>query len=201
MARKLKTYQTSVGFFDMAVAAPSMKAALEAWGSRSNLFHQGFAREAEDPKIVAAAMARPGVVLKRPVGSSGAFNEHSDLPADISTDPPKRRPEKPRKKHKPAKGVDAATARRAALQFEREQKREADKRRKQDAALEKALRMREKAIAKAQAALDEAERDHDRKSRDIDARRSAVDRLESEENERWEKQKKSLQNALHRARR
>ncbi|MDI4234164.1 hypothetical protein OZ411_15225 [Bradyrhizobium sp. Arg237L] len=32
MARKLKTYQTSLGFFDLAVAAPSMKAALEAWG-------------------------------------------------------------------------------------------------------------------------------------------------------------------------
>jgi hypothetical protein len=32
MARKLKTYQTSLGFFDLAIAAPSMKAALEAWG-------------------------------------------------------------------------------------------------------------------------------------------------------------------------
>ena len=28
MARKLKTYTTSAGFFDLAVAAPSMKAAL-----------------------------------------------------------------------------------------------------------------------------------------------------------------------------
>jgi hypothetical protein len=41
MARKLKTYQTSLGFFDLAIAAPSMKAALEAWGADSNLFHQG----------------------------------------------------------------------------------------------------------------------------------------------------------------
>ncbi len=31
------------GFFDLAVAAPSMKAALEAWGADSNLFHQGAA--------------------------------------------------------------------------------------------------------------------------------------------------------------
>ena len=29
MARKLKTYQTSLGFFDQAITAPSMKAALE----------------------------------------------------------------------------------------------------------------------------------------------------------------------------
>jgi hypothetical protein len=35
MARKLKTYQTSLGFFDLAMAAPSMKAALEAWGADS----------------------------------------------------------------------------------------------------------------------------------------------------------------------
>jgi hypothetical protein len=32
MPRKLKTYQTSVGFYDLAIAAPSMKGALEAWG-------------------------------------------------------------------------------------------------------------------------------------------------------------------------
>ena len=33
MARKLKTYQASLGLFEQAVAAPSMKAALEAWGA------------------------------------------------------------------------------------------------------------------------------------------------------------------------
>ena len=48
MARKLKTYQTSLGFFDLAVAAPSMKAALEAWGADSNLFHQDAAKQSED---------------------------------------------------------------------------------------------------------------------------------------------------------
>ena len=47
MARKLKTYQTSLGFFDLAMAAPSMKAALEAWGADSNLFHQGAAKESQ----------------------------------------------------------------------------------------------------------------------------------------------------------
>ncbi|VIO65214.1 hypothetical protein CI1B_03110 [Bradyrhizobium ivorense] len=29
MARKLKTFQTSVEFYDLAIAAPSMKVALE----------------------------------------------------------------------------------------------------------------------------------------------------------------------------
>jgi hypothetical protein len=73
MARKLKTYQTSLGFFEQAIAAPSMKAALEAWGADSNLFHQGVAKETTDPDVVAATMAKPGVVLKRTVGSDGSF--------------------------------------------------------------------------------------------------------------------------------
>jgi colicin import membrane protein len=81
MPRKLKTYQTSLGFFDLAVAAPSMKAALEAWGSNANLFHQGFAKEADDPVIVAATMARPGVVLKRAVGSKPALAKMLSSPA------------------------------------------------------------------------------------------------------------------------
>jgi colicin import membrane protein len=64
MARKLKTFQTSLGFYDLAIAAPSMKAALEAWGAGSNLFHQGAAKETDDPDIVAATMSKPGVVLE-----------------------------------------------------------------------------------------------------------------------------------------
>jgi hypothetical protein len=79
MARKLKTYQTSLGFYDLAIAAPSMKAALEAWGAGSNLFHQGVAKESGDPEVVAATMSKPGVVLKRPVGSDGPFSERRPL--------------------------------------------------------------------------------------------------------------------------
>src|SRR3954451_11975037 len=75
MARKPKTYETSLGFFDLAIAAPSMNAALEAWGADSNLFHQGAAKESDDPDVVAATMAKPGVMLKRPVGSNGPFKD------------------------------------------------------------------------------------------------------------------------------
>src|SRR4249919_1101270 len=83
MARKLKTYQTSLGFFDLAMAAPSMKAALEAWGADSNLFHQGAAKESHDPDVIAATMATPGVVLRRPVGTDRPFGEHAELPTDL----------------------------------------------------------------------------------------------------------------------
>jgi hypothetical protein len=44
MPRKLKVFKTSQGFFDLAIAATSMKAALAAWGASSNLFHQWDAR-------------------------------------------------------------------------------------------------------------------------------------------------------------
>src|ERR1700690_957435 len=83
MAKKLKTYQTSLGFFDQAIAAPSMKAALEAWGADSNLFHQGAAKESTDADVIAATMKKPGVVLKRPVGSDGPFGEHAELPKEL----------------------------------------------------------------------------------------------------------------------
>ena len=86
MAKKLKTYETSLGFFELAIAAPSMKAALEAWGADSNLFHQGAAKQSEDPDVVAATSAKPGVVLKRPVGSNGPFKEHAELPRDLAVD-------------------------------------------------------------------------------------------------------------------
>ena len=52
-----------------------MKAALEAWGAGANLFHQGFAQQTDDPVIVKATLTRPGVVLRRPVGTNQRFTE------------------------------------------------------------------------------------------------------------------------------
>lgn len=124
MARKLKVFQTSLGFFDQAIAAPSMKAALEAWGADSNLFHQGAAKETTDPEIVAATMAKPGVVLKRPVGSDGTFKEHADLPANLGHEGPnglpRKRSAKPKKK--PAGKTDDKAARKAASEYEKEER-------------------------------------------------------------------------------
>lgn len=68
MARKLKTYQTSLGFFDEAIAAPSMKAALKAWGADSNLFHQGAAKESDDPIDEHAARETPPTKTERNYG-------------------------------------------------------------------------------------------------------------------------------------
>src|ERR1700760_837092 len=97
MAKKLKSYETSLGFFDLAIAAPSMKAALEAWGADSNLFHQGAAKESKDPAVIAATMSKPGVILRRPVGSDGPFTEQAELP-DLSGIEIGQKPRKARSK-------------------------------------------------------------------------------------------------------
>ena len=142
MARKLKNNQTSLGFFDQAIAAPSMKAALEAWGADSNLFHQGAAKESDDPDVIAATMKKPGVVLKRPVGSNGPFGEDAELPIDLGDGetPAKvvRRP-KGKAKKAPSRPVDKAAEQKAALASDREQRS-----RDRERAREEAARQRER---------------------------------------------------------
>ena len=159
MARKLKAYQTSLGFYDLAIAAPSMKAALEAWGSKSDLFHQGFATEADDPAIVAATMAKPGVVLRRPVGSNGSFSERAELPKDLIGGKVIGRPGKriPKPEAPPPRKVDDKAAREAAIALARDQKRRDRERHKQEAAQESERKRRGQAIAKAETALEDAE--------------------------------------------
>jgi colicin import membrane protein len=199
MARKLRTYQTSLGFYDLAIAAPSMKAAPEAWGAGSNLFHQGAAKETDDPDVVAATMSNPGVILKRPAGSSGRFAEHSGLPTGDEAEGGrvKRQPKTKRRSSPP---ISEKAARKAALAFEQEQKRSEAQRRAELAAEAKKRERREKAVAKAQAAFDEAERDHDARAAAIETERAAVERRAQDEEARWSKQKEKLGASLRRAR-
>ena len=62
---KLKVFRTPIGFHDAYVAAPSRKAALEAWGADSNIFAQGMAEEVTDPKLMEQPLADPGKVIRR----------------------------------------------------------------------------------------------------------------------------------------
>ena len=61
---KLKVYRTPIGFHDAYVAAPSQKAALEAWGSDSNLFAAGAAEQVDDEALMEVPLSRPGEVIK-----------------------------------------------------------------------------------------------------------------------------------------
>lgn len=175
MPRKLKTFTTSAGFFDLAVAAPSMKAALEAWGAGANLFHQGFARVTEDPATVRATTAKPGVVLRRPVGTSRPFREHADLPSDL--------PVSARRKAKPS--LSAATVRHRERQ-QRAEQRERERRRA--------------AIEAAESALDEARRAHDARRATIEAERAAIERRSEAEEARWNEERERLDTATRNAR-
>jgi colicin import membrane protein len=202
MARKLKIFQTSLGFYDLAIAAPSMNAALEAWGAGSNLFHQGIAKETDDPDVVAATMSKPGVVLKRPAGSSGRFAEHSDLPTELGSGENgagrKKDWRKPAKRAAPK--ISEREARKAAAEFEKEQRRREAERRREEAARQKDRERREKATAKAQAALDKAEREHAERAASIPAEVETVEKRSRAENDRWEQERERLRAALRRAR-
>lgn len=202
MARKLKTFQTSLGFFDLAIAAPSMKAALEAWGADSNLFHQGVAKEANDADVVAATMAVPGVVLKRPVGSSGPFKERAELPTDIAgkRTSGKNTRNKPEPEKSKQTGRPAVAGRKAAAAYAKEGDHRRREREKEEAALQKALERRRRAVEKAQGALDAAREKHDGKAAEIRAEIEALEERLRAEDARWSKEKSRLDDLLRRAR-
>lgn len=66
MAPRLKVFVTSDGLTDYVVATTSKAKALAAWGIRQDIFKEGVARETDDPDLIAAAVAQPGEVLRRP---------------------------------------------------------------------------------------------------------------------------------------
>ena len=80
MSRR-KVYAAPLGFYDTVIAAPSKASALAAWGAKYDLFKYGGARIADDPDAVKAALSRPGVVLRRPVGGVGPYSEDPEIPS------------------------------------------------------------------------------------------------------------------------
>jgi hypothetical protein len=88
--RKLKVFQTSLGFNDSVIAVPSKAAALRAWGTHQDLFAQGFAKPATEEAAIDAALAHPETPLFRAVGSNDPFElEARSLPK--VPDEPKRK--------------------------------------------------------------------------------------------------------------
>lgn len=110
-ARRLKVFQTRLGFYDTVVAAPSQAAALRAWGLKQNLFESGEASLTEDEAAVAAAVEHPEIPLRRAVGSDDPYAlEPRGLPSVPAA--PKRPREKAKAKskaEKPAPPADRST--------------------------------------------------------------------------------------------
>ena len=73
-SRRLKVYESRIGFYDTVVSAPSRAAALRAWGTHQNLFADGEAREAQDRQAIEAALAHPGLPLRRGAGTQDGFS-------------------------------------------------------------------------------------------------------------------------------
>ena len=210
MPRKLKTFITNIGFFEMALAAPSMKAALDAWGMGHDAFKHGFAKQTDDPKIVAATMAKPGVVLRRAVGTKGAFAEQAELPKDLwkleapgaePAQPKAKAPVKQRAKAKPA--ADDKRDRAAILSFEKaKQRRDAAREKEQaeaNAKREKERARIEQALAKTEDALDRAKAHHEGISAAIAADQEKLDRRVAAEKKRWDAERDKLEEARERA--
>jgi hypothetical protein len=141
MPRKLKVFRTPIGFHDAYVAAPTQKAALEAWGTDSNLFARGTAEQVTDPKLTAAPLERPGEVI---------CVSRGDLAAQLKALGPRKKKAAQTDKS-PAKPVPA--------------KREAPPRRDKvdagEAALEEAARRHAEEAGKLEAERDRIERQLD----------------------------------------
>ncbi len=145
---RLKVYAAAAGFSEAVVAAPSQKAALEAWGARDDYFAHGIARIVDDPETIEAALAQPGVILKRPVGSAEDFVAAAKPPGKPRTSPAAA---KPRPKPRPDRsGLDAAEA---ALEAAEDEARDLE--REQRKALEALERSQSAARERAAAAVAE----------------------------------------------
>ena len=73
MAAKLKVFVATNGLTRSLVAVSSKAKALEAWGSKQDLFKEGLAEEVTDPAEMEAALARPGEVVTRSALSAVAL--------------------------------------------------------------------------------------------------------------------------------
>lgn len=180
-----------------------MKAALEAWGADSNIFHQGAAKQSDDPDVIAATLAKPGVVLKRPVGSKAPFSEHPGLPTELGRGD-KRSGGTRKAARTPAKSAgrpaDSAAERKAAAAYERDEKRRERDRAKPKTAAQRQRERRREAIDKTLAASDAGEGGHADRAAAIEAEREAIDKKLEAESARWDKERARLQAAVKRAR-
>ena len=170
--QKLKVFRTPIGFHDAYVAAPSQKAALEAWGADGNLFAQGIAEQVTDPELMEEPLASPGKVIKRgPRQYRRAFRgprpHRPETEAETEAEKARKfRSQRPRPKPRPSRDeLDAA-----------------------EHALEKAEKKQRKKLA-----------EHDEKIRDLDRRRRDMQRKHETERDELADKRDRARSAYDRA--
>ncbi|HEX8532696.1 MAG TPA: hypothetical protein VF662_00850 [Allosphingosinicella sp.] len=182
-APNLKVFRMAVGFHDAYVAAPSQKAAAEAWGADLSVFARKEAELVTDPKLTAEPLASPGKVIKRLRGTEA--EQIAALGADEDAPPPraggagksakghtKATPTKPPPKPKPRPS-------RAALE-EAEQALEAAEARQREE--RQAIAEREAALAREREALEKKQRQERER---LEARREEAEAAYEEALRRW----------------
>ena len=166
--QKLKVFSTPIGFHDALVAAPSQKAALEAWGAGTNLFSQGSAHVVTDPELAKVPLEHPGQVVRVLRGSKAeqlAALKKQKLPepskrakAEVLPKRSKQRPRKP----------SLASVTKAETALERLEQRHASQREK----LEEQIRTFEKELRDLRR---RHEREHDEAQEELEKAREEYD--------------------------
>jgi len=166
--QKLKVFSTPIGFHDALVAAPSRKAALEAWGAGTNLFTQGSAHVVTDPKLTRIPLQNPGQVVKvargthaeqlAALGKQEAPKHKAEPQPEIIAKKPKIRPRKPSRAalDRAEEALDKLKARQPAELAKIESEIKALERRRTDL-----QRRHARDLDKAQQRLDEEREDYD----------------------------------------
>ncbi|MBB4395106.1 flagellar motility protein MotE (MotC chaperone) [Bradyrhizobium sp. ERR14] len=203
MARKLKTYQTSLGFFDLAIAAPSMKAAASLGRRQQSLSSErgeGKRRSGRHRSGHEEAWRRsqaPGWI--RRILQRACRTAHRSWR--------RQKIDESRAQIEAPNGEEAFLASRrqgggaeGRARYEREERRRESERAKEEAARQKEHQRRQQAVDQAQAALDKAEREHAKRAAAIQAEVEALEKRSQAEDARWGEEREALKAALQRAR-
>ena len=176
---RMKVFRTAIGFHDAYVAAPSQKAALEAWGADSNIFAQGIAEQVDgDSAPAKQALAEPGTVVKALRGSAEehvkALGKAVAKRAKGATDSPSPRSRKGASRPLPLAGVREKKPSRAALD-------------KAEAALEERERKHRAKLLKLEAEAEALRRQRRELERDHARERQALKETLRDEESRYDR--------------
>lgn len=156
--QKFKVFRTPIGFHDAYVAAPSQKAAMQAWGSDADLFARGIAERVDDPELMREPLENPGKVIRRLRGTMA--EQLAALPKDA---PPQRaKASSPEPKALRRQAVRKASAKPAPRSKPKPDRTALDRAEQALAAIEQRQQGERDALARRQAALEREQRQLER---------------------------------------
>lgn len=197
--QKLKVYRTPIGFHDAYVAATSQKAALKAWGSDADLFARGIAEVVTDEALTREPLAKPGIVIRKPRGTSAEFVAAlpKDRPAASRDRPPVKEdlgpPPRARTRPAPTKPAPRTTRSSAESATQPAEHKPVRKSRK-------APRPDRAKLEEAEQAVKRADADHTRRIAEVREKEKQLQRERRELEKRHDSEMAKLQKSLDKAR-